>query len=99
MNSSIVSRFTTKYSSREKNYQNIITKADAAGITIVHMHVKPGDKSKDLTNEIWKKFYSLYQAKELKKYIKSVQYRTKMDTMSMNKLHYQILISTMHGKT
>lgn len=63
----------------------------------MHMHVKPGDKSKDLTNEIWKKFYSLYQ--ELKKYIKSVQYRTKMDTMSMNKLHYQILISTMHGKT
>ena len=56
----------------------------------MHMHVKPGDKSKDLTNEIWKKFYSLYQA---------VQYRTKMDTMSMNKLHYQILISTMHGKT
>ena len=53
MNSSIVSRFTTKkYSSREKNYQNIITKADAARITIVHMQVKPGDKSKDLTNEI-----------------------------------------------
>lgn len=65
----------------------------------MHMQVKPGDKSKDLTNEIWKNFYSLYQAQELKKYIKPVQYRTKMDTMSMNKLHCQILISTMHGKT